>query len=290
MSALTDALAWVVVAVFGASALLYPRDERLSKRLRIAAWVIFAVFWALLVPHFAFTQRSIIEGALSALAVPASLYVAYLVWRDSRDFATVTRAVAIMGILYLPFQTIGPLRNGSIEMVTRHVEFLLHTLGYDPTVVRGTNGLRSTFVFVGPDGHRFTTRVLLACTGAGSAATVSGLVLALRAPLRRRLLGVAIAVPVIYGLNVLRVAFIALAHGKQWFAGFKDPIFLLFGTNNPFMVSYLVADRVLAQTLSVIALVALTLGLLRLLPELSVVVEDVLFVLTGRDYDVGRIL
>ncbi|MFB6266348.1 MAG: archaeosortase A [Halodesulfurarchaeum sp.] len=290
MSALTDALAWVVVALFAASAILYPREERLSRQVSIGAWVVFGLFWALLVPHFAFTQRSIIEGVLSALAVPASLYVALLIWRDRRDFATITRAVAIMGVLYLPFQTIAPLRDGSIEMVTRHVEFLIHTLGYDPTVVTGENGLRSTFVFVGPDGHRFTTRVLLACTGAGSAATVSGLVLAIRAPLRRRLLGVAIAVPIIYVLNVLRVAFIALAHGKQWFAGFKEPIFLLFGTSDPYLVSYLLADRVLAQSLSVLALVALTLGLLRLVPELSVVVEDVLFVLTGRDYDVEGLL
>ncbi|MFB6113892.1 MAG: archaeosortase A [Halodesulfurarchaeum sp.] len=286
MSVLTDVLAWMVIAAFGGTALLQHLDVSDWKRGAVGSWVLFAVFWASLVPHFIFTQRSIVEGVLSIAAVPASLYVAYLVLTNRRDFATVTRAVAIMGLIYLPFQTIPPLANVAIETVTRHVEFLLAALGYDPTVIQGPAGLRSTFLFVGPSGHEFTTRVLLACTGIGSAATVSGLVLALDAPVRRRLTGVALVVPIIYVLNVVRVAFIALAHGNQWFTWLKEPVFLLFGTNNPNMVSFLVADRVLAQSMSVVVLVAITLGLLRLLPELSVVVEDVLFLLTGSEYDV----
>ena len=286
MSALTDALAWVVIVAFAASAIFERRDTDRSRTAATGAWVLFAVFWALLVPHFAFTQRSIIEGLLSAVAVPASLYVAVLIWTGRRSFATITEAVAIMGVIYLPFEMIALLRGGAIETVTRNVEFLLASFGFDPTVVTGPNGLRSTFVFVGEDGHRFTTRVLLACTGIGSSATVSGLVMALDAPLRRRLAGVAIAVPIIYALNVFRVAFIALAHGYQWFAGWQDPIFLLFGTSDPNMVSYLVADRVLAQSASVFALVVITLALLRVVPELSTIVEDVLFLLTGDDYDV----
>lgn len=289
MSALTDALAWVVVASFAASAFARPRDERYGRVLGTASWVLFAVFWGLLVPHFAFVQMSPIEGVLSALAVPASLYVGYLVWTDRRSFATVTRAIAIMGVLYLPFETIAVLHQTAVETVTVHTEALLSAFGYHPDVIAGPQGYRSTFEFVGADGHTFVTTVLLACTGIGSSATVTGLVLALDAPLRRRLLGVAIAVPVIYALNVVRVAFIAVAHGHQWFAQFQDPVFLLFGTNDPYMVSYLIADRVLAQSASVVALVALTLALLKILPEIASVIDDLLFVVTGDDHDVGRL-
>ena len=288
MSALTDVLAWVVIAAFGTSAILDRQDVGYRREAATLAWVLFAVFWALLVPHFAFTQRSIVEGVLSALAVPASLYVAVLIWTERRSFGTITEAVAIMGVIYLPFEMIAVLRGGAIETVTRNVEFILASLGYHPEVVTGPEGLRSTFVFVGDGGHRFTTRVLLACTGIGSSATVAGLVMALDAPLRRRLTGVAIAVPIIYALNVLRVAFIALAHGFQWFVGLEGPVFLLFGTNDPNMVSFLVADRVLAQSASVVALVVITLALLRVVPELSTIVEDILFLATGDDYDVGE--
>lgn len=288
MSALTDVLAWVVIAAFGASAILDSQDVGYRRQVATLAWVLFAVFWALLVPHFAFTQRSIVEGVLSAIAVPASLYVAVLIWTEQRAFGTITEAVAIMGIIYLPFEMIAFLRGGAIETVARHVEFFLAQLGSHPEVTTGPEGLRSTFLFVGDGGHRFSTRVVLACTGIGSSAVVAGLVMALDAPLRRKLAGVAIAIPIIYGLNVLRVAFIALAHGNQWFVGLEQPVFFLFGTSDPNMVSYLIADRVLAQSASVVALVVITLALLRVVPELSTVVEDVLYLVTGDEYDLSE--
>lgn len=292
MSALTDALAVVVIAGFLASAFLQGREKRggVGTWLAAASWVTFGIFWALLVPHFAFVQQSPIEGVLSAVAVPASGYVAYLIWTGKRDFETMTRAVAIMGVIYMPFMASTTIQRLSIEMVAVHTDRLLGLAGFEPSIVAGPDGFQSTFEYVGPDGHPFATRVVLACTGIGSIATVSGLIMSLDAPLERRLLGVGFAVPVIYGLNVIRVAFIVYAQHRQWFAGFRDSVFLAFGTSDPNMVSYLVADRVIAQSLSVVALVGLTLALMRLLPEIATIVEDVLFLLTGEEYDVRSVL
>ena len=289
MSALTDALAWVVIAAFVLAAVASTRDERVERYTTTGAWVVFAVFWGVLAPHFAFTQRSIIEGVLSALAVPLSLYVAFLVWQDRRDFRTLTRGVAFMGLVYLPFQTIGVLQQTAIEMTTRHTELLMGALGYHPPVIESEHGYRQIIVFTAPDGHRFTTRVVLACTGIGSISIVAGLVAAVNASMTRRLQALAVAVPIIYGLNIVRVAFIALAHGNQWFADWQTVAFTLFQTTNANTVSYLIADRVIAQSLSVVALVALTLLLLRIVPELGSVVEDVLFVATGKEYDIERL-
>jgi len=294
MTALTDTLAWFVVAAFGASAILQGESRRMSGYAAVFAWVLFAAFWALLTPHFAFVQRSIIEGVLSAAAVPACLYTAYLVGSGRKDLETLTRAVAIMGLLYLPFQTIEPLRQFAIESVAQQAKWVMAQLGYHPPIVDGDHGYHSRFVFVGENrmtgeaGHRFTTTVLLACTGVGSMSIVGGLALAVKAPLRRRLLALAITLPVIYGLNIVRVVFIAIAHGEQWFAGqtVQNVVFTMFATGDANMVSYLFADRVLAQSLSVVVLVALTLGLLRVVPELGGVVEDVAYIATGNEYDV----
>jgi archaeosortase A (PGF-CTERM-specific) len=285
LAVITDPLAWVVVITFATSAVLSWQDSPYGRHGATVAWSLFAVFWALMIPHYTIVQRSIIEGLLSAIAVPGSLYVGWLIWSGQRSFAVITRAVAIMGFIYLPFEAITFLRSGSIELVARNVEAILGFVGVDPTVVNGPDGLRSTFVFFAENGHRLTTRVVLACTGIGSISIVSGLALSVDASPRRQALGIAIAVPIIYGLNVLRVAFIALAHGFQWFAGFQEPIFLIFGIDDPYLVSYIVADRVISQSASVVALVLITLGLLRLIPELATVVEDVLFLLTGQDYD-----
>ncbi|MFW6004579.1 MAG: archaeosortase A, partial [Halodesulfurarchaeum sp.] len=286
LAVVTDPLAWVVLVTFAGSALLASRESPYERHAATASWAIFALFWALMIPHYAIVQRSIVEGALSVVAVPATLYVAWLIWTGRRSFAVLTRAVAIMGFIYLPFEAITFLRSGSIELVARNVEAILGLLGVEPTVITGPDGLRSTFVFFAEDGHRLTTRVVLACTGIGSISIVAGLTMAVDAAPKRQALGIAIAVPIIYGLNVLRVAFIALAHGFQWFAGFREPIFFLFRIEDPYLVSYIVADRVISQSLSLVVLILITLGLLRLVPELGTVVEDVLYLLTGTDYDI----
>jgi len=92
-------------------------------------------------------------------------------------------------------------------------------------------------------------------------------------------------VSVIYVLNLLRNVFIAVSFGHQRMQLFPGLVMTLFGLEDPQMVSYYVADRILAQTGSVVALVAITYFLVRELPEITVLVEDALFLVTGTEYD-----
>ncbi|CQH46596.1 archaeosortase A [Halobacterium hubeiense] len=293
VSALTDALAWIVVAAFATSAVLQVDYRQYSRYTAVAAWTLFAVFWGLLAPYYFFEHLSIIEGALSAVAVPACLYTAYLVGTGKRQLETLTRSIAIMGLLFLPFETIEPARRFAIETVAQQAEWLMAQFGYYPPVVEGEHGYMAKFVFTGEhvvtgESWKFPTTVLMACTGIGSMSIVGGLALAVKAPWKRRAQALAIALPVIYGLNVIRVAFIAVAHGEQWFRNptMQDIVFAVFPSDDPNMVSYLFADRMLAQSASVVALVVLTFVLLRIVPELGGVVEDVAYIATGNEYDI----
>jgi archaeosortase A (PGF-CTERM-specific) len=281
----TDGLAWVVVALFGLGALLDAGDRRVHARhVTVLAWVAFAGFWALLVPHFALDQRSIVEGLLSVAAVPASLYTGREVYRGRDTLMVLSRAVAVMGALYLPATTIEAVRRPLILMTTGHTEWLMHQFGFEPKIVAGQNlGYQNAFWFV-TGGRPYVTEILLACTGLGSISIFTGLVVAIDAPARRKLAGMAVIVPVIYVLNVVRVTFIALAHGLQWFDG-QQWVLTVLGSNETSKVSYFFADRILAQLLSVVVLVAIALVLVRVLPEIVVVFEDVLYLLTGDDYD-----
>jgi archaeosortase A (PGF-CTERM-specific) len=82
------------------------------------------------------------------------------------------------------------------------------------------------------------------------------------------------------------VTFITLAHGRQWFRGvLEGPIMFLFATGDPNKVSFILADKVLAQSLSVVALVVITLGLVRVVPELVVVIEELVSVVLNEDLD-----
>lgn len=282
--ALTNTLAWVVVAAFLLSALLATRDDEHPARVAAAAaWTVFAVFWALLIDHFLFTQNSFIEGILAALAVPLSLYAAYLVLTDRPTLVRLSRAVAVMGIIYLPFQTVPALTEAAITITAESTYALITLLGYTPEFV--TDPYPSAVVFV-HGGHTITTNILLACSGIGSIAIVSGLIAATTAPIRRRLTGIALVVPLIYILNVARVSFIAIAFGNQWFQWTRPLVTLLYSPlrSEP-RISYLFADKILSQSLSVVALVLITLGLLRILPELAALLDDALYVATKTDYN-----
>ena len=293
----SDALAWLSVLAFAAGALLEWRDNRFARPVTVGAWVVFAAFWFSVVYHFAFVQKSIIEGVGTLVAVPASLYAGLLLARGRDSLFVLSRAVAAMGIVFFPFESIPVLEEFLIETVTAQTAFLMRLLGADPTVVSGTlvpsgghPDYRSTFWFV-TDGHTITYTILIACTGIGSMAIFAGLIAAAEAPLSRKLRALAVSIPVIYGLNLVRNVFIGLGFGLQKFDVFPNLVMTVFGASDPYKVSYFVADRVLAQSLSVLALVAITWVVVRELPEVMVVIEDVLFMATGTEYDLrGQLL
>lgn len=281
----TDAVAWVVVALLVAAWGLREREPDLSRAVAAAAWVGFAVFWLLLVPRFAFVMKSPIETVLSALAVPGSLYAGYLLWRGREQLFTLSRAVALMGLLYLPFTTIAWLERRAIEGVAAQTHWVITTLGYEVTMMAGPDhGYQSALLF-STGGEQFVTHIVLACTGLGSIAIFAGLIGALDAPLGRRLKGIAIAAGVIYLLNIVRNVFIAVAFGEQWFQVLVEPVMALTGYTQPGLVSFFIADRVLSQSLSVVALVAITWLVVRTVPELLALVEEALFVVTRTEYD-----
>jgi len=296
----SDVLAWTVVATFLVGGLLWPRRRELGKRMLVWGWGLFALFWLQLVPHFVFVQKSFVEGIGSLLAVPLCVYAGYLLYGGRDSLVTLSRSVSWMGLLYLPFETIPAItiagatvpapRTVLIRVVTGQTRWLIELLGYQPTLVPGDSGVLNTFKFVTPEGHVILFSLILACTGLGSISIFAGLIAAVDAPWRRKLRALAVAVPIIYALNLARTTFIALVFGKQYMHWFVDEVLFLFGDTDPYKVSFYLSDRVVSQSLSVVALVAVTYLVLRQLPELLGVVEDALYVLTRREYDLGEAL
>lgn len=289
----SDPLAWLVVATFLAGAALEPVDRTRSRYVLVGAWALFALFWLSLVYHFGPEQKSYIEGVGSVLAVPASLAVAVLLSRGRDSLFVLSRGIAAMGLIFMPFETIPWLREWLIETVTRQTEFVMSLLGFEPRVVSGAtvpgqeyHDYRNTFYFE-EGGHAITYTIVIACTGIGSMAIVAGLITAVRAPLHRKLRALAISIPIIYSLNIARNVFIGLAFGNQWMHFVPELTLTLFGATDPYRVSYFWADRIVAQSLSVVALVGITWLVVRELPEVLPVVEDLLYLVTGNEYDLG---
>jgi len=289
----SDPLAVLVLAAFLVGGVLAVLDRRGARPVTVVAWVLFGAFWFSLIHHFAFVQKSFVEGLGVVVAVPGSLYAGLLLARGRDSLFVLSRAIGLMGLVYFPFIAVDPLGTWLIETVTRQTELLMglvgqHSPGDYRVVTDGPMGretARDTFVFHAPSGHRITYTILVACTGAGSIAIFVGGILAVAAPLRHKARALAVSVPLIYALNLVRNVFIGLSFGQQRMHLFPEAVLALFGSEDPYRVSYFVADRILAQTASVVALVAITYLVVRELPEILVLLEDALFVATGREYD-----
>ena len=283
---ITDAVAWVAIGLFlgGWAALGY--DRRLARGVTAGAWIVFGAFWLLLIPRFALAMKSPIETVLSALAVPACLYAGYLLWQGRESLLTLSQAVAIMGVLYLPFTSIEVLGRTLIETVARQSHGMIQAAGFDAALVtEPESGYRSMLVFTDSTGHQYVTHIVLQCTGIGSMSIFAGLIAAIDASTVRKVQALLTAVVVIYILNLVRNVFIAVAFGQQWFQVFIDPVMMVTGFTDPGLVSFFIADRVISQSLSVVALVGITLLIVRIVPELLSVVEDAVYVVTRTEVD-----
>ncbi|TYT60710.1 archaeosortase A [Natrialba swarupiae] len=292
-SGVTDALAWIAIGAFFLAVVLQWRGESDAARvLAAAAWLVFGVFWLTMVPYYYYDAQSPLQTVLSLAALPLCVYTGYLLYGGRQSLLLLSKAVAIMGLIYLPAETIPFVRQWLIETTAAQTHTGMELLGHSPGINEGANGYYSRFDF-DPDetvtGR--TTYIVLACTGIGSMAIFAGLIAAVKAPLRRKLTGIALAVGIIWLLNLVRNVFIGLASPWGWF---QQEWLVSFMTTymgaQPERVSFLVAHNYIAQTLSVVALVAITYLVVRIVPEVLEPLEDILYVLTGNEYDLFEAL
>lgn len=278
----SDLLGWLVLAAFLLGSMLDIADlDSATKYVYTGAWGLFAAFWAVVYPHFLFTKASAIEGVLAIVAIPACLYTGYLIWNGRSSLYTLSQAILLMGLIYYPTQAIPFIRKFLITLVADQTYWGIQLLGYSPEYTTGPEfGYQNMFVF-----SEFATYIVYACTGIGSIAIFAGLIAAVDAPIRRKLKSVTIAVGIIWVLNLVRNVFVAVAAGKGWFSqGVIVELAALAGVEATH-ASFWFAHSVISQTLSVFALVGITWVVVHGLPEILSVLEEVLFVTTGNEYD-----
>ncbi len=290
---LVDVLAWISIATFVAAIVLEWRDEVTAARYVAAvASALFGLFWLLMVPYYWVEARSPLQSMLALAALPLCLWAGYLLVQGRDSLLVLARAVAVMGIVYLPAETIPVFRQWLIETTAYQTHLAMDLVATSPGLETGRNGFESRFAF-DPDETATgrTTYIILACTGLGSMAIFGGLIAAVRAPLRRKLVGIAAAVSIIWFLNLVRNVFIALATPHGWF---QQGPFVYLATEwmgaVPERTSFLISHNVIAQPLSIVALVFIAYVVIRLVPEVLRPLEEVLFVLTGTEYDLAAAL
>jgi len=214
----------------------------------VGGWVLFGLFWLVLIPHFIFEIGSVVEGVGSIAAVPMSLYAGYRLWNGRDSLFVLTRAVGLMGLLYLPFVYVPgiesiPPRRWLVETVAGQTAAPHVAGGVRPDAGRRAVPQRLSNhreelprpEHVRLEGNTAPIRytIVIACTGIGSMSIIAGGVLAVSAPLKRKAKALAIALPIIYVLNLFRNVFIAVMFGHQKMQFFVEPLMDCSGPTTP---------------------------------------------------------
>ena len=286
LDAASDPLAWIAIAAFLLTIAADVLDrKRLAVGVGTTAWIAFAAFWLAMFPYFYFDFQSPLQSVLSLAAVPLCLSAAYHLYNGRTSLLLLSRAVGLMGLIYLPAMLYEPFTQWLIETVAYQSHVGMELVGYSPGIEEGRNGYMSRFAFDG-----YSTYIILACTGIGSMAIFGGLIAATSAGWRRKLIGIGLAVTIIWILNLARNVFVGLAAPLGWFDYPMLEAFTLAVAGPGMRTSYFIAHNIISQGLAVVALVAIAYLCMRIVPEILDVLSEALFLVTGSEYDLRTVV
>jgi archaeosortase A (PGF-CTERM-specific) len=223
------------------------RMKKPGSQLKMAGWVLFALFWSTYPNLLYFSEGGdVFNTVLCVVGVYVLVYLAYHEWlsKERGDHPSsldwIAGATFLAGIIYFSLEILLPsLRDGLILVVADQTVWLLRVFGF--TVVQQG----ATILYNG-----FPIRIIFACTAVQSLLLFVGMIGAMpRVPWRRKALGLLATVVPVYLLNLVRNA------GVVWLTGGH-------------VVSFDMAHNVIGKVGSLAALVALLFLTFRIVPEL----------------------
>lgn len=277
-----EPVAGVAVVLFAIAGFTAWTDRRdIERYLSVGGWLSIVALWVVMLPYVALEAVSPLQTLGVLAAIPLSLWAGLVRWRGRDSLVVIGNAIAITGAIYVPISTIEVTRRWLIELVAHHTHELMGLLGHNPGIVADNYaGYASKFDF---DGH--TTYIVMACTGLGSIAVFAGAILAVDGRPTRKIAATVLIGATIYVLNLVRNVFVGLSTPHGWF-DFEPfmSVSAVFGIEG-FRNSYFISHTLLAQPISLLVVLGLTVVALRLVPGLFSIFDEVIYVFTGDDVD-----
>jgi len=256
-----DIMLWASLLILVAGAVLPKKN---GYKVAALGWIVFGLRWGLSTPEFYLVEHNIMYTVACLLALPATLYIAFVMIKDQRESLMVlTRSAAISSIFYFPFAYFPWLGDWLIQATTSITLASVNALGNNASAVGDIITL---------NGHK--VQIILACTAIQSMALFVGVVGCVRAPIDRKLKAFMVSVPVIYVLNIVRNAFVISSYGNQWLQISPQTIVEWTG-EAPSYASFFWAHNVLAEAGSLIALVLISYAVITFLPETLTSIRDI---------------
>jgi archaeosortase A (PGF-CTERM-specific) len=273
-----ELMLWISLAIMTAGALL---PKKYGYKVAAAGWVIFGIRWGLSTPEYYLVDHNIMYTTACILAIPVTLYFAFVMVKDERESLMVlTKSAVISGIFYFPFAYIPWLSDWFIQFTTSITLGVVRALGENAVlttfngVVEGISGTHYIIML-----NNEPVEIILACTAIQSMALFVGLVGCIKAPWDRKFKAFMVSVPVIYLLNLVRNTFVISAYGNQWLQIIPGTIAGWTG-EPPSYASFFWSHNVLAEAGSLIALVAISYAVIMILPETLAYLSDIFSLVT----------
>ncbi len=268
-----ESILWLAVGLMVTSSII-PRTSKIRKMIGGLGWGVFSIHWGYQPFHYLEIQ-DYVNVLLTIIVALFCLFVAYVMLREYREgpiyirnhkevvyskfsdngennsldtTSMLTTATSLGTLVYFPFANFSSLNTWIVGGVTSQVLWGLRYFEI-PAYMNAWNMI--TF-------NGYTVEIILACTAIESIALFVGLIAAVKAPLSRLTMAFIVSVPVIYILNIIRDIFVVIAYGNQW-----------FGAD-----SFAIAHNYIAKAGSGIALFVISYAVLRILPELLEMIDN----------------
>jgi archaeosortase A (PGF-CTERM-specific) len=271
---------WMALIFFILAAILPSKLKSYRMPIGGIGWIFFAVYWALQ-PLYYIKEGDfsmvilMLVVALICLIIAHLMFITYSQYKKgmlqdnptnrTKTLMSTTTVTAIGALFYFPFAQIGSLNHSLISTVTSQTFWLSQQVGFPVT--------RLDWNMIMLEGYR--VEIILACTAIESIALFFGLILGIKANRKKIFLALMASVPVIYILNIIRNTFVIGAYGYKWFG--TGPMVLNILGNEYFLhqsASFYIGHHIIAKLGSGIALFFIAYAVLKLLPELLELIDD----------------
>lgn len=254
----------LVIAVF-VSFLVFFGSGRYQNYAAIAGWACIVLnLWSEL-PAF-FQENNFLYPVLALLSLPFLMITAVRLVRNDPVVLQLSRTAAIATVIWVPFAFVPFLHDALISLIVTLSFVLITALGHHPQLY--------AWDIITENG--FYNQIILGCTGILAIAMMLGVVFGEKnLTLRQAVAAFLLVVPLIFCLNLLRVAVVFIAVSDTWFTGFPDPT----GTGD---ANFFWAHNVIAEGLALLFLLVLVRALARIIPRLGIFARALAGVYAGR--------
>jgi archaeosortase A (PGF-CTERM-specific) len=261
---MSDILILAAFLLFGLS--LFAGREK--KYAAISGWTLIVINLFTDVPAY-LKADNFLYPALAIASLPFLVITVRHLLRDDPVVLQLSKTAAVAIIIYVPFAFVPVLRDALIQIVVNQAFWIIHALGHHPQM--------PAWNIIMENG--FANQIILGCTGITAISIMPGVIAGVPSlTWRQGTCAILMMVPLLYMLNLLRVAVVFIAVSDGWFSFLPD-----LSSNSGLGTSdFFWAHNVFAEALAIVALFAITIWLFRIIPGLAVFARELVVLYTGR--------